>query len=43
MSVDCSRKLRVETRSDLKNGLVRSVDGVGREAGVSAKVKANEC
>ena len=34
---DRSRKLRVEIGSELKNGLVESVDGAGREAGYRAR------
>lgn len=35
--VDRSRKLRVEIESELKNGFVESVDGVGLEAGCRAR------
>jgi hypothetical protein len=37
--VDRSRKLRVEIGSELKKGLVESVDGVGLEAGYRARSK----
>ena len=35
--VDRSRKLRVEIESELKNGLVERVDGLGLEAGYRAR------
>ena len=38
-NVDRSRKLRMEMGSELKNGLVESVDGVGREVGYRVRSK----